>query len=167
MIFGSHRSHGEIIAKCCSAMRSVDDDRINHILETFSDGKIMAVVDKHFRGGDIQETSENFILYGLLAEIFGRSTGFNSGMGGSMHAFFVPFESMPNNALVGGSADIGLGAALFKKVNRQEGIVVVNIGDGAMGCGPVWETLCMASMDQYHTLWGGNEGSPPRLFYSI
>jgi hypothetical protein len=44
------------------------------------------------------------VLYGTLAEIFARKAGFNRGLGGSMHAFFTPFGSMPNNAIVGGSA---------------------------------------------------------------
>ncbi len=60
------------------------------------------------------------------------------GMGGSMHAFFLPFGSMPNNAIVGGSADIALGSALFKRINKKPGIVIANIGDASMGCGPVW-----------------------------
>ena len=65
----------------------------------------------------------NFLLYGTLAEIFARKAGFNRGLGGSMHAFFPPFGSMPNNAIVGGSADIAVGAALFKRINRKPGIV--------------------------------------------
>lgn len=72
-----------------------------------------------------------------------------------MHAFFTPFGIYPNNAIVGGSADIAVGAALYKKVNRKKGIVIANIGDGAMGCGPVWEAICLATMDQYKKLWEG------------
>ncbi|MEZ4605563.1 MAG: hypothetical protein R2865_01830 [Deinococcales bacterium] len=64
------------------------------------------------------------MLYGFLAEIFARETGFNKGLGGSMHTFFPPFGVMPNNALVGGSADIATGAALFKRVNRKEASVL-------------------------------------------
>ncbi len=32
-----------------------------------------------------------------------------------------------------------------------------------MGCGPVWEALNLASMDQYHTLWGEHTGAPPYM----
>src|SRR5205823_1315959 len=95
----------------------------------------------------------DFLLYGTLAEIFGREAGFNKGMGGSMHAFFTPFGVYPNNAIVGGSADISVGASLFKKVNHQPGIVVCNIGDAAASCGPTWEALCFATMDQFKMLW--------------
>ena len=60
---------------------------------------------------------------------------------------------MPNNAIVGGSGDIAVGAALFKHVNRKPGIVIGNIGDASAGCGPVWEGLCFATMDQFKELW--------------
>ncbi len=84
--------------------------------------------------------------------------GFNKGMGGSMHAFFPPFGIMPNNAIVGGSADIATGSALFKRVNRKPGIVIANIGDASMGCGPVWEAMMFAAMDQFRTLWAEEIG---------
>jgi 2-oxoisovalerate dehydrogenase E1 component len=72
---------------------------------------------------------------------------------------------MPNNALVGGSADISVGAALYKLINRKPGIVIGNIGDASMGCGPVWEGMMMAAMDQYTKLWDKDlGGAPPVLF---
>ena len=70
-----------------------------------------------------------------------------------MHAFFPPFGVYPNNAIVGGSADIAVGAALFKHVNKRPGIVIANIGDASAGCGPTWEALCFATMDQFKELW--------------
>ena len=82
------------------------------------------------------------------SEIFARDTGFNRGLGGSMHAFFAPFGIYPNNAIVGGSGSIPPGAALFKRVNRKPGIVVANIGDASFGCGPVWEGITFSTMAQ-------------------
>ena len=70
-----------------------------------------------------------------------------------MHAFFAPFGIYPNNAIVGGSGSIAPGAALYKRANRKPGIVVANIGDASFGCGPVWEGITFASMDQYRKLW--------------
>jgi len=70
-----------------------------------------------------------------------------------MHVFFPAFGIYPNNAIVGGSADISVGAALFKKVNQKTGIVVANIGDASSSCGPVWEGLCFATMAQFKQLW--------------
>ena len=54
---------------------------------------------------------------------------------------------------MGGSGPVTPGAALFKRVNRKPGIVVCNIGDASFGCGPVWEGIWFASMDQYRKLW--------------
>jgi 2-oxoisovalerate dehydrogenase E1 component len=163
-IFGSHRSHGEILAKSFSAIEKLSDEELVKIMETYMNGALLRVVEK-FSKGSVKDLAINYTLYGTLAEIFGRAYGFNKGMGGSMHAFFVPFGVMPNNAIVGGSADIATGAALFKRVNRKPGIVIVNIGDGSMGCGPVWEAMMFAAMDQYRTLWPEEiGGSPPILF---
>ena len=53
-----------------------------------------------------------------------------------MHTFFTPFGIYPNNAIVGGSGSIAVGAALYKKVNRKPGVVVANLGDGVDGPRP-------------------------------
>jgi 2-oxoisovalerate dehydrogenase E1 component len=151
-IFGSHRSHGEILAKGLSAIHKLDDGSLQKVMDTYFDGAIMKVVEKFFEG-NTKDMGINFLLYGTLAEIFARENGFNKGLGGSMHAFFTPFGIYPNNAIVGGSGDIAVGAALYKKVNQKRGIVVANIGDASMGCGPVWEGITFSSMDQFRKLW--------------
>jgi len=137
-IFGSHRSHGEILAKGLSAINKLNDQTLQKIMESHFDGKTLAPV-KNGHKGTTKELAIKFLVYGTLSEIFARETGFNKGLGGSMHVFFTPFGVYPNNAIVGGSGDIAVGAALFKKVNRKKGIVVANIGDASMACGPVWE----------------------------
>jgi len=163
-IFGSHRSHGEILAKCYSVVWQLEEKKLEEIMKGFLGGETLAIAEKIAYKG-VKDLAENFVLYGTLAEIFARKAGINRGLGGSMHAYFTPFGSMPNNAIVGGSADIATGAALFKRINRKPGIVVANIGDASMGCGPVWEGMMMAAMDQYRTLWAENVGgSPPILF---
>jgi len=163
-IFGSHRSHGEILAKGLSAINKLDEDTLYSIMNNYFGGKTLKVVEKGFQG-DIKELAINFLLYGALAEIFARENGFNKGLGGSMHAFFTPFGIYPNNAIVGGSGDISVGAALYKKINRKKGIVVCNIGDASTACGPVWEGICFATMDQYKTLWDGEyRGGLPLIF---
>lgn len=164
-IFGSHRSHGEIIAKGLSAIHKLSDSELEEVMREFFGGSIFAVVEKYNPNATIKELAIDFLLYGALAEIFGRITGFNKGLGGSMHAFFTPFGIYPNNAIVGGSAPIATGAALYKKVNQKPGIVIANIGDASMGCGPVWESLNFAAMDQYRELWeDGFKGGLPIIF---
>ena len=159
-IFGSHRSHGEILAKGLSAIEKLDDKELIEIMENYFDGTILKIVQG--KQETVKELAIDFLLYGALAEIFARETGFNKGLGGSMHAFFTPFGIYPNNAIVGGSAGIATGSALFKLVNRKKGIVISNVGDASLGCGPVWEAICFATMDQYKNLWDKdhNKGLP-------
>lgn len=153
-IFGSHRSHGEILAKGMSAIHKLSDEELMKIMQEFFDGTVLKIVQKDFNG-TTKELARRFLVYGTLAEIFARETGFNKGLGGSMHVFFTPFGVYPNNAIVGGSGDIAVGAALYKKVNRKPGLVVANIGDASMACGPVWEGITFAAMDQFRELWEG------------
>ena len=151
-IFGSHRSHGEILAKGLSAIHKLDDDRLESIMKEYLDGDILRVVERE-PASTVKEMAIDYLIYGLLAEVFARETGFNRGLGGSMHAFFPPFGVLPNNALVGGSADIAVGAALYKRVQQKPGIAIANIGDASTGCGPVWEAFNFATMGQLWQLW--------------
>jgi 2-oxoisovalerate dehydrogenase E1 component len=163
--FGSHRSHGEILAKGLSAIDKLSEKQLMDIMTTFWDGETYNVVKSHTKEKTVKEIAKEFLIYGTLAEIWARKTGFNRGLGGSMHAFFTPFGIYPNNALVGGSGDISVGGALFKKCNQKEGIVICNIGDGSLGCGPVYEGMNLSAMDQFRTLWeDGYNGGLPLVF---
>jgi len=164
--FGSHRSHGEIISKCFSAVSLLPDAELLKVMKNFWGGETLKVAEKA-GAASTKELADDFVLYGALAEIFAKAPGFHRGLGGSMHAFFAPFGMMPNNALVGGSADIATGAALYKRINGKPGIVVSNVGDAAMGCGPVWEAMMLASMDQYRTLWGKDAGGAPPILFNF
>ena len=162
-IFGSHRSHGEILAKGLRSIEILPEAELKKVMDEFWGGATVAVAGKGFQGST-KELGIRFLLYGAMAEIFARTTGFNKGLGGSMHTFFTPFGIYPNNAIVGGSGAIAVGAALYKKVNRKKGIVVANLGDGAMARGPVLEGMTFASMDQFKTLWEGDmKGGLPVL----
>jgi 2-oxoisovalerate dehydrogenase E1 component len=170
-IFGSHRSHGEIIAKCFSALwqltqNAEGEKQLEVIMKNYLDGDTLNIAEK-ISHKNLRDLGENFVLYGTLAEIFARKAGFNRGLGGSMHAFFPPFGSMPNNAIVGGSADIAAGSALYKRINRKPGIVIANIGDASMGCGPVWEAMMLSAMDQYRNLWTKDMGGAPPILFNF
>ncbi len=162
---GSHRSHSEILAKSLSCIEKMSDEELMAIMEEFNGGSTLKAVKTLGETETVKELAIRFILYGTLSEIFARKNGFHMGMGGSMHAFFLPFGVFPNNAIVGGSACIATGAALYKKCNNKGGIVICNSGDGALGCGPVWEAFNFAAMDQFKTLWeGAKNGGMPILF---
>src|SRR5207248_3504063 len=44
-IFGSHRSHGEILAKGLSAIEKLDDDALLGLMQRYMDGAILRVVE--------------------------------------------------------------------------------------------------------------------------
>lgn len=163
-IFGSHRAHSDILAKGLSAIEKLSDDELMDIMKNFLDGKTLKVVEKQAHDS-VKDLAIDFLLYGAMAEIFARETGFNRGLGGSMHTFFTPFGIYPNNAIVGGSGTIAMGAALYKRVNRKPGIVIANIGDGSLGRGPVLEALNMSGMGQLTKLWRDDmKGGLPVMF---
>jgi len=163
-IFGSHRSHGEILAKGLSSIHKIPEQQLSEIIARSRGGAMLAPVAREFQGS-VRETATRAFLYGAYSEIFARDNGFQRGLGGSMHAFFTPFGIYPNNAIVGGSGSVAPGAALYKRVNRKPGIVVCNIGDASFACGPVWEGITFSAMDQYTKLWDQSLGGGlPILF---
>jgi 2-oxoisovalerate dehydrogenase E1 component len=166
-IFGSHRSHGEIIAKGLAAISQLESPVLTGEIERFHDGRPLALLEAHLEAADLEQRAIQFLLYGLLAEIFGRRDGFNLGLGGSMHAFFPPFGAYPNNAIVGASAPIAVGSALYKRLfGRRDSIAVANLGDGSSGCGVVWEAVNFAGMRQLRLLWEERlRGGLPVLFF--
>ena len=113
-------------------------------MENYMGGALYKKVCEKLPSDDMKEMAKNFFLYGAMAEIFAREIGFLRGLGGSMHAAFQPFGIYPNNAIVGGSSCIAAGAGLYKKVNKKPGVAIANLGDGSLGCGPVWEGMNFA-----------------------
>jgi 2-oxoisovalerate dehydrogenase E1 component len=167
-VFGSHRSHGEVIAKGLSAIARSDQHFLFDAFSSWSDGGIWTVVEKRLADPDFEQQAINCLLYGMTAETFGRRTGFNRGLGGSMHAFFPPFGIYPNNAIVGGSAPLATGAALYNRLQVQPGLVVASIGDAATGSGPVWESFNFAAMAQLKSLMDAeHRGGLPVVFFIV
>ena len=79
-IFGSHRSHGEILSKCLSAARKMDEPKLISTMESWLDGETLSYA-KRMPYTDAFSLARNFIIFGTLAEIFARKAGFNRGMG--------------------------------------------------------------------------------------
>ena len=164
-IFGTHRSHHEVIAKALSAIRKLSDEELEKIMKSFNSGKNYEIVKKYSTATNVKDLARDFFMYGITCELFAKDAGFSRGLGGSMHAFFLPFGIFPNNAIVGGSGPIATGVALYKKCNKKPGIVVANAGDGAAARGPVYEAMNFAAMDQYNELWeDGYKGGLPIIF---
>lgn len=167
-VFGSHRSHGEVIAKGLSAITSATPAGVEQAMRSWSGGAIWSVVESRLASADAEQQAINYLMYGMTAETFGRKTGFNRGLGGSMHAFFPPLGIYPNNAIVGGSGPLAMGAALHNRLRATPGIVVASIGDAATGRGPVLESFNFAGMGQLTGLMDEkHSGGLPVVFFVV
>lgn len=82
----------------------------------------------------------------MMAEIFGKSTGFCKGKGGSMHIADFSVGMLGANGVVGGGINLAVGAALAIKYRHQENVSVVFFGDGASNRGTVHEGMNLASV---------------------
>jgi pyruvate dehydrogenase E1 component alpha subunit len=80
-------------------------------------------------------------LAGMMAELFGKATGFNGGKGGSMHIADFSVGMLGANGVVAAGLPIAVGAAHAQKVQRRDGITVCFFGDGAINRGPFLESL--------------------------
>ena len=81
-----------------------------------------------------------------MAELCGKATGSSGGKGGSMHLFDANLHFMGGHAIVGGQMPIGVGMGLGIKMKRQNGVVMVFFGDGAVNEGEFHESLNLASL---------------------
>src|SRR5881409_1757792 len=82
----------------------------------------------------------------MFAELLGKEAGYCKGKGGSMHIADPDTGNLGANAIVGGSAGIGTGAAFSAKRLGTGQVAVCFFGDGAMGQGLLYEVMNMASL---------------------
>jgi TPP-dependent pyruvate/acetoin dehydrogenase alpha subunit len=82
----------------------------------------------------------------MMAELFGRKTGYCKGKGGSMHVADVSLGILGANGIVGGGLSIATGAALAAQVKASGQIAVCFFGDGASNEGSFHESLNLASV---------------------
>ena len=79
----------------------------------------------------------------LLAELMGRSGALCLGRGGTQNLFFQRFFSA---GIQGGSSPIGVGFAWAMKRRSENGIAVVQLGDGTLGEGTLYEAFTFAAV---------------------
>ena len=65
-IYGSHRSHGEILAKGLSAIEKLDDKTLMDIMKNYFDGMCLRVVEKD-ADGSVKDLAIDYLIYGALA----------------------------------------------------------------------------------------------------
>ena len=81
----------------------------------------------------------------MMAEIFGRKTGYCKGKGGSMHIADFHLGILGANGIVGGGGPLATGAALASKYRKTDEVTVCFFGDGASNQGTTQEALNLAS----------------------
>jgi len=82
----------------------------------------------------------------MMAEIYGRKTGYCKGKGGSMHIADFGIGMLGANGIVAGGLPIAAGAALAAKLEGGGKLAVVFFGDGATNEGEFHEVLNLASI---------------------
>ncbi|PIE55119.1 MAG: pyruvate dehydrogenase (acetyl-transferring) E1 component subunit alpha [Dethiosulfovibrio peptidovorans] len=82
----------------------------------------------------------------MMAEIFGKRTGYCKGKGGSMHIADFSVGMLGANGIVGGGYNLAVGAGLASKIRGDNRVSVVFFGDGASNRGTFHEALNMASV---------------------
>lgn len=90
-------------------------------------------------------------LHRMMAELFGKATGFNGGKGGSMHIADFSVGMLGANGVVAAGLPIAVGAAQAQKLQQDmerarghasgNAITVCFFGDGAINRGPFLEAL--------------------------
>ncbi len=81
----------------------------------------------------------------MMAELYGRQTGYCKGKGGSMHIADFGIGMLGANGIVAGGISIITGAGLAAQLEGKGGVAVSFFGDGASNAGPFHECLNIAA----------------------
>lgn len=81
----------------------------------------------------------------MMAELFGKSTGYCRGRGGSMHIADVEHGNLGATGIVAGNIPIATGAALAEALKGSDSVVLCFFGEGAANTGAFHEALNMGA----------------------
>jgi acetoin:2,6-dichlorophenolindophenol oxidoreductase subunit alpha len=124
-----HASIGEEASAVgvCAALRTTDRITSTHR----GHGHLIA------KGGNLKQ---------MMAEIFGRRTGYCKGKGGSMHIADFALGILGANGIVGGGIPIATGSALAAVITGRDDVTACFFGDGAANEGTFHESLNLAAI---------------------
>lgn len=88
------------------------------------------------KGGDVKL---------MLAEVFGKKTGYCKGKGGSMHIADIDLGILGANGIVGGGPPLAAGAGLSAQYKGTDNVAVCFFGDGASNQGTTHEAMNLAA----------------------
>jgi 2-oxoisovalerate dehydrogenase E1 component len=84
-------------------------------------------------------------LHRMMAEMFGKRTGYCKGLGGSMHIADLSLDILGCNGIVGAGLPHACGAGLTARLRGTGRAVLAFFGDGAAGQGAAHEAMNLAS----------------------
>jgi TPP-dependent pyruvate/acetoin dehydrogenase alpha subunit len=102
------------------------------------------VLTAHRGHGDIIVKGAKFDR--MMAELFGKATGYCKGRGGSMHIAAPELNILGATAIVGAGIPIATGVALGCKMKGQDRVTVCHFGDAATCTGAFHEGVGMAAV---------------------
>jgi pyruvate dehydrogenase E1 component alpha subunit len=82
----------------------------------------------------------------MMAELFAKETGSCKGKGGSMHIADFSVGMLGANGVVGGGANLAVGAAIAARLRGTDQIALCFFGDGASNRGPLHEAMNLAAV---------------------
>jgi pyruvate dehydrogenase E1 component alpha subunit len=82
----------------------------------------------------------------MMAEFFGKETGYCRGRGGSMHIADVNGGNLGANGVVGGGLPLSVGVGLSIKMQKLDQVILCFFGEGAANIGAFHESLNMAAI---------------------
>jgi pyruvate dehydrogenase E1 component alpha subunit len=89
----------------------------------------------------------------MMAEIFGRETGYCRGKGGSMHIADLSKGILGANGVLAGGVGIATGVGLASQMQGKDLVAVAFLGDAAANQGIVWESLNLAGLWQLPVIY--------------
>ncbi|MEE8397738.1 MAG: thiamine pyrophosphate-dependent dehydrogenase E1 component subunit alpha [Desulfobacterales bacterium] len=89
------------------------------------------------KGGDVKR---------MMAELFGKKTGYCKGKGGSMHIADFSLGILGANGIVGGGLPTAAGSALASQLRGDDQVTVCFFGDGAANQGTFHEAVNLAAL---------------------
>ncbi len=92
-------------------------------------------------------------ITGMMAELYGKSTGLCAGKGGSMHVTDSSRGILGANGIVGAGYLLAMGAALTIKREKRDDVSVVIAGDGSVNQGMFHEAANMAAVFELPVLF--------------
>jgi len=96
--------------------------------------------------GHAQSVAKGIDLKRMMAELFGKETGFCRGKGGSMHLADKNIGVLGASGIVGAGIPAATGAALSYQIQGTDRVTVCFFGDGAANQGTFHESLNIASL---------------------